>query len=125
MIKFRALKNGVWYYFDFVNSQRWAKELLQKMAETDITFDFDTPFCQFTGLLDKQGKEIYEGDIVILTNVLTDNDKKICEAVMDGWQSIFETVNDGFYCLMGNTAQAYREVIGNIYENPDLLKEVR
>lgn len=74
-----------------------------------------------TGLLDKQGKEIYEGDIVVLSSVLSDGDRKICKAVMDGWQSIFKSLENGFYCPMGSTAQNYREVIGNIWDNPELL----
>ena len=75
---------------------------------------------QYTGLKDKNGKEIYEGDIVVLSS---DGDKKICKVTLDGWQSLFESVQNGFYCPMGSTAQNYREVIGNIYENPELLKQ--
>jgi len=81
---------------------------------------------QFTGLLDKNGKEIYEEDIVTIKTWFRDNEvDKICITVMDGWQSVFEAARnteDGFYCPMGSIAQNDREVIGNIYENPELLE---
>ena len=70
---------------------------------------------QFTGLTDKNGKEIYEGD-VIQYDFLPEGGDQRDEVIYEGRS----------FCLKngGNNYMPYSEcmeVIGNIYENPDLL----
>lgn len=74
------------------------------------------PIMQFTGLTDKNGKEIYEGDVV---------------KNRSGVNYLIEWENDGMrFCIKpgiwGITKKAVMregyEIIGNIYENPELLK---
>ena len=71
---------------------------------------------QFTGLLDKNGKKIFEGDIV---DILTENEKIGVVAYEDGG---FLVNADGF-CVdfHSNINGTDLEVIGNIYDNPELL----
>ena len=74
---------------------------------------------QFTGLHDKNGKEIYEGDIVKSKTHYYNRVKEHFTEVK--WLEDIE--NDSFgepfttgYCIRGNEW----EIIGNIHENPEL-----
>lgn len=77
---------------------------------------------QYTGLLDKNGKEIYEGDIVMANTPYCTKDPK--EIVWDDKRAGFFMKADfvaydpkNLYKLSGFKM----EVIGNIHENPELL----
>jgi len=75
-------------------------------------------FMQYTGLKDIKGKEIYEGDI--LSNE-DDYLKFIVEFDLGRFVAIDNKRHD-IYDLKMIASQC--EVIGNIYENPELIKEV-
>jgi uncharacterized phage protein (TIGR01671 family) len=71
---------------------------------------------QFTGLLDKNGKEIYEGDILQYTysRDTTGEDIVISKDAVE-WEVFGGTAGWNVQITMN------REIISNIYENPELL----
>ena len=78
---------------------------------------------QFTGLTDKNGKKIFEGDIVQGTIVSAWNKALIrCEVVYnkDGFISVERTRNQDWIHKVKFAKDI--EVIGNIYDNPELLE---
>lgn len=79
---------------------------------------------QYTGLKDKNGKEIYEGDIVHCEDTMMTVDRAFRTE-----ENKVITFDDGAFRFDGitlgdmvNADSLQFEVIGNIYENPDLLK---
>lgn len=132
-IKFRAYIDGKMHYFDlhritsFSNSAyAWDHAYTQDgMCEIWTWLAEGNTPDTYVGILDKNGKEIYEGDIVkVETLFFTDGHNKsaISEVIFD--QGTFG-IKD-FYSGTRHTLKLMgldREVIGNIYENPELLHE--
>jgi hypothetical protein len=104
-IKFRVRNknHGEWCYF----SLPWGDELY-------LSDNLDPETCsQFTGLLDKSGKEIYEGDIFRVSHggVGYVQFRRAAFVAVSALSELDEGELDGQEI----------EVIGNIYENPGLI----
>lgn len=118
-IKFRAW-NFLMKVMSFSSEWKLDGQDHNTVEEFFISEDGTVVFMQFTGLHDKNGKEIYEGDIVRYDDG-------------DGWETGREAVkfeNGAFNCScyhpeMELFIEESRiiEVIGNIYENKELLEE--
>jgi len=86
----------------------------------------DIVLMQYTGLKDKNGTEIYEGDILLFNNSHNGMNKKWkCVVKYRGGSFVCEYPVDGVYNHFDswNVPKVTWEVIGNIYENPELLEE--
>lgn len=90
----------------------------------NITVSIDkVKLMQYTGLKDKNGKEIYEGDIIKINvaGVINKRVKVVCENGAFGvyWKAWGEPREELHY--FNSFCNTEFEVLGNIYENPELL----
>jgi len=115
-IKFRVWDKvkQEWHYFTPDNLSMYIKEW------TDHRLNGDE-FLQYTGLKDKQGKEIYEGDVVEVDPVWLECSDKGLIYWDDGRAAFRMSFPDGDIWDI-NEDIGSSEVIGNIYEHPHLLE---
>jgi hypothetical protein len=116
----RQIKFRVWHK---VAKAMSAVATLQFLYDKEGVYAVDNiDFMQFTGLQDKTGKDIYEGDLLMV------KDSRICEVVFHScagcWDLILRNAISSLPIGAVSPAsyQYHTEVIGNIYENPELLK---
>ena len=98
------------------------RNLAIAFAENEVNVVFTQTVCQFTGQLDKNGKEIYEGDITIekLRRSRKDGEKLVICFDDFEWQG--KNANGSTTSLSLLVEYHTIEVIGNIHDNPELLK---
>ena len=91
----------------------WLGDIYWRGEETgDYSFPYDYHVMQFTGLTDKNGKDIYEGDI--LKDQYTSMIDRVC---FDAGRFCIYKSGKGLYKYHPNNL----DVVGNIHENPELL----
>ena len=133
-IKFRGKQcdNGEWVYGYYARLSNEFKEWHCIMTEKDASENYIkdcngynmiyTPVNhntvgQFTGLYDKNGKEIYEGDI------LKAGDVGLLEVrFVRGVFAFLWNGNLDDECPTGSPTHEWADIIGNIHDNPDLMK---
>lgn len=136
-IKFRAKTiKGRWVYGDLLHytnplvstaENDGAIIVIDYKSKSDNSFKIVYPDTvgQFTGLLDKNGKEIWEGDIIGCSNpdikhLIFYNEKQ--GRFMAALNGDIENDFVGVCGLDDSRWNASKEVIGNVYDNPELLK---
>jgi len=132
-IKFRA-----WHTHNKVMLQNENLSVLAKNIKDDTVWKF----MQFTGLKDKNGVDIYFGDILATSNdnsqpfteydiwnkdecgytVVLENKEELGVCYSD-WSVENDLMSNGEYEKNSVYSLGFVEVVGNIYKNPDLLIE--
>jgi len=129
--KFRGKRvdNGEWVYGCYTYSKKAERHLIWIQSEDNTEFWHTYPFevypstvGQYTGLKDKNGKEIYEGDIIrhhgdILSEIFYNS--LHCAYLL---KDVSGNRNKCRCDKLGDYSSLWVEVIGNIYENPELLR---
>ena len=112
-IKFRGRDfAGMWHIGDLIHND---DDLLIRKGCFSIFIENETA-GQFTGLLDKNGKEIYEGDIYRYDNPDSINEVSYCAGGGFAGFDLTPAIHSENWLLDV-------EVIGNIHDNPELLKQ--
>jgi uncharacterized phage protein (TIGR01671 family) len=109
--------------WEYLLSIGYGENKLNGTDADDCIFNDDgLELMQFTGLLDKNGKEIYEGDIVSSIFINGDEYEKSVVIFKDGTFGLCLQYGKHMYepCLY-EADDRFLEVIGNIYENKLLL----
>ena len=139
----RLTDKSRWVYGCLINNIYGAVPAIMTEQSVDDAFNLDFEYDhveektvgQFTGLTDKNGKKIFEGDILEYTSYTGTGIKEVKRAVVfwDEHRWSYKVIynnrwtaqwnNNGYTCdIYKEVVAKYGEVIGNIHDNPELLE---
>ncbi len=105
--KFRVFVNGAYTYFDFNLLNDESRAFYKNEIENNKVE-------QITGLQDKNGKDIWEGDIVKTTPIMDDKDYFV-----KVYHNGISFISNG---ALNEFQARHSEVVGNINQNKELLR---
>lgn len=120
-IKFRAWRDATKKMFR-LDELRWRNiGTPAEQMETQMMLATNFDIMQSTGLMDKNGVEIYEGDVVrfLFSEWEHHRDRVVS---WDADRAMFSTAQEGDEDGEYLGIIPYCEVLGNVYENPELLQ---
>ena len=114
----KSKKTGEWFFGNLFGKDNIGRTHICTTAQGCLDIDPET-VGQFTGLIDKNGKRICDGDIVINKNL--HSKKWVVEYRTDSEYVGFVLVEVGKSGISYFTSWAEVEIMGNIHDNPELL----
>lgn len=106
----KEIKFRVWDNVDYMSKPFTLHELQAGL----IRFTTDCPVMQYTGLKDKNGKEVYEGDLLKLW---VGGEEQSEPVIVNSLEDLHIWINDEYYYAVQDF-----EVVGNKYENHSNIK---
>lgn len=99
------------------------KHVAIELLHDEISVVVPETVGQFTGLFDKNGKEIYEGDILLVKDETDKEDPGECYEVGLKKGCFGYISKYGGELLSFCDYEIEEDIVGNIYDNPELIKE--
>lgn len=129
-IKFRGkdIETGEWLYGYLVhpigkNPRVYVQDVKTEGVASFFVYDVEeSTVGQFTGLLDKNGNEIYEGDIIV-EHFIEEDVTYVCKYIEEFACFAFDKdIKYGEYYYLQKIDSPKLQIIGNIHDNPEILK---
>lgn len=130
LFKAKRLDNGEWVqgniFLDIEKNKSSETYRIYPVDHVDICRIVDeTTICQCTGLKDKNGKLIWENDIASYSDLITGDKKIICiewNKMQASFVRKYRSPMGLQYLYIDEYIASRMEIIGNIFDNPELLE---
>ena len=123
LFRAKRIDNGEWTYGYLYGI--WERKYILWGMTNDVpnmTEVAPSTICQCTGLSDKNGKLIWENDICIITDGTLDEEDGYFRLDWEIDRAMFEFEGTGICANFDNVNGYDCEVVGNIFDNPELLE---
>lgn len=118
----KRVDNGEWvygFYWEFYKKEKTLSVIRTELIDAANVIVKPETVGQYTGLKDKNGKKIFEGDILkhLHTSVEIKSYYEYMEVFYDEETASFYAGYEELWLICGGS-----EVVGNIHDNPELLE---
>lgn len=123
LFRAKRIVNGEWIIGNLIDFPDGRNEIAKTNEDWMIHEVDQSTICQCTGLKDKNGKMIWENDICIIRDGTLDEEDGYFRLDWEIDRAMFEFEGTGI-CVNFDNVYGYEcEVVGNIFDNPELLEE--